>query len=237
MSSFKYIKENYDQVREEISRAAQGVSRKPSDIKLVVVTKTESIEVIEELFSMGVRDFGENRVEESINKIKYFSNKSSVKWHMIGHVQSRKAEQISEYFDYLHSLDNLKLAKRLNRFATERNKIMPVLLQINVSGEQSKSGLLAADEKKWDDLMPDFESLLSLPNLKIQGLMTMAPYGIDPEETRPVFVRLRKFRDHSKNKFPGISWKELSMGMSSDFQIAVQEGASILRIGSKVFET
>lgn len=228
------IKRNYENVLTQIEKSAQKVGRNSSAIKLVVVTKTHPIEVIDALYALGVRDFGENRTEEAINKINASTEKTSVQWHMIGHVQSRKAELVTESFNYLHSLDRLKLAVRLSRFAVEKNKVLPVLLQINVSGEQSKSGWLAADKTQWNALMPDIEAVLALPNLDIRGLMTMAPFGSDPESARPVFAHLRQFRDHLATKFPSKNWQELSMGMSSDFQVAIQEGATFLRIGSKI---
>ena len=228
------IKKNYEKVLNKIELAAHSVGRDPSEIKLVVVTKTHPVEVIDHLYALGVRDFGENRTDEAINKINALSERTGVQWHMIGHVQSRKAELVCEHFNYLHSLDRLKLAARLSRFAVEKNSILPVLLQVNVSGEQSKSGWMAADKTHWDVFMPDIEAVLELPNLDVRGLMTMAPFGSDPENARPVFVQLRRFRDHLAAKFPDTNWQELSMGMRRDYQVAVQEGATFGRIGSEI---
>ena len=156
---------------------------------------------------------------------------------MIGHLQSRKAELVCEHFNYLHSLDRLKLANRLNRFAAEKGVILPVLLQFNMSGEITKSGWQAVDESRWKDLVSELSSILQLPNLSVKGLMTMAPYGSDPEEARPVFVALRRLRDYLAEQFPQATWQELSMGMSSDYKVAVQEGATLLRVGSAILGT
>ncbi len=228
------VKENYAAVLEQIDQAAVSVGRDPSAIKLVVVSKTHPIEAIENLFAIGVRDFGENRVIEGINKKIALLEKSGIHWHMIGHVQSRKSEQVAEHFDYLHSLDRLKLANKVNHFSADKNITLPVLLQINVSGEQSKSGWVGAEEEKWAQLLPEIEQILNMPALDVRGLMTMAPYGTDPEKARPVFQRLRKLRDYLSKKFPLSNLKELSMGMSADYKVAVQEGATILRIGSSI---
>ena len=228
------IKENYEKVLEHINQTAVRIGRDPSEIKVVVVTKTHPVEVIEQLYSIGVRDFGENRVNEGINKKISLLEKVGVQWHMIGHVQSRKSEQIAEHFDVLHSFDRPKLANRLDHFLAEKKKALPVLLQVNVSGEESKSGLSGADESNWDTLLPEIETILSLANLEVSGLMTMAPYDKNPENARPVFRRLRKLRDYLAIKFPKSNWQDLSMGMSADYTVAVQEDATILRIGSEI---
>jgi pyridoxal phosphate enzyme (YggS family) len=153
---------------------------------------------------------------------------------MIGHVQSRKARLVADHFALLHSLDSLKLAQRLDRFAAERNRILPVLLEFNTGGEQSKSGWNASDESQWNVFLPEIAHLVDLPNLRVQGLMTMPPLGTDPEESRRFFLRLKRLRDHLASHFPEAAWRELSMGTSSDFEVAVEEGATLVRVGTAI---
>jgi pyridoxal phosphate enzyme (YggS family) len=154
---------------------------------------------------------------------------------MIGHVQSRKAKDVVNHFDHLHSLDRLKLAVRLDRFANETGKLLPVLLQINVSGEETKSGWGVTQEKGFESFKRDVEEFIQLSNLKINGLMTMAPFAPDPEASRIYFRRLFEVREKLKDHFPNMELRTLSMGMSGDFEVAVQEGATMVRVGSAVF--
>jgi pyridoxal phosphate enzyme (YggS family) len=182
----------------------------------------------------GVRILGENYPEEGVTKIQSLPRQSGVEWHMIGHVQSRKARLMAEYFELLHSLDSLKLAQRLDRFAAESGKVLSVLLEFNVGGEESKSGWDAANESHWDALMPELSSIVDLPHLRVQGLMTMPPLGTDPEESRRFFQRLRLLRDHLASHFPQADWRELSMGTSMDYRVAVEEGATLVRVGTAI---
>jgi hypothetical protein len=156
---------------------------------------------------------------------------------MIGHVQSRKARQVCEHFNLIHSLDRIKLANKLDRFAKEFQRVLPVLLQFNVSGEETKSGWAAYNEAGWSELLPEMENIIQMKNLEVRGLMTMAPFSQNPEEARPFFVKLRKLRDFLAKKFPETSWDELSMGMSGDYEVGVQEGATIVRIGTAIVES
>lgn len=227
------IQNNYWQVRESIDRAAHTVNRDPNSVKLLVVTKGQPIEKIQAVLSAGGTLFGENYVEEATSKIKKLVDKH-IEWHMIGHVQSRKARLVSEYFDWVHSLDSLKLARRLDNFSREYNRVIPVLLECNVSHEASKFGWSAWDEDRWPELVDDISSMFELPNLSVRGLMTMPPYDPDPEISRPYFVKLRRLRDFLMIKFPQVNFSELSMGMSGDYQIAVQEGATIVRVGTAI---
>lgn len=153
---------------------------------------------------------------------------------MIGHVQSRKARLVADHFALLHSLDSLKLARRLDRFAAEAKRILPVLLELNVGGEESKEGWDAAGEAQWEAALPEIAALLELPNLRVRGLMTMPPIGIDPQESRRYFQRLRTLRDRLASHFPQADWRELSMGTSMDFQVAVEEGATLVRVGTAI---
>jgi pyridoxal phosphate enzyme (YggS family) len=141
---------------------------------------------------------------------------------------------VADHFALLHSLDSLKLAHRLDRFAAERNRLLPVLLEFNTGGEESKSGWNAFDESRWNEFLPEIGQLLDLPNLHVQGLMTMPPLGTDPEESRRFFLRLRRLRDHLAAQFPQADWRDLSMGTSADFEVAVEEGATLVRVGTAI---
>lgn len=228
------IAANYQHVLERIQAAAKRVGRNPADVHLVVVTKTHPPEVIEAALQAGARHFGENYVEEAIAKIQATANQQGIYWHMIGHVQSRKARLVCEHFDYLHALDSLHLAQRLNRFAGETGRRLPVLLQLNVSGEVTKSGWPAWEDAFLPSLEAEIEQVIDLPNIQIKGLMTMPPFFDDPEEARPYFRRLRFLCERFTERFQAVSWSELSMGMSGDFEVAVEEGATWLRIGQAI---
>jgi len=230
----KFVQENYERVQERIMRAAQAAGREPSDIRLTVVTKGHHVTRIQAVIEAGARVLGENYVEEAIQKIEALKHDSDISWHMIGHVQSRKARLVCQYFDYVHSVDSLKLARRLSRFAAEMDRTLPILLECNVSGEESKFGFPATSRDHWPGLLPVFNDIIQLSNIEVRGLMTMPPYFADPELARPYFVNLRHLRDYLKSNFPHLPWSELSMGMSSDYEVAIQEGATILRIGQAI---
>jgi pyridoxal phosphate enzyme (YggS family) len=233
-SNVSTISENYQRVLEKIDQAAASAGRNAAQVKLVVVTKGHDVAAIQQVIEAGARDLGENRVEEAENKMPAVSSQSGVQWHMIGHVQSRKARPVMEYFNYLHSLDRLKLARRLDQSGAELSRTMPSLLEFNVSGEATKSGWQAVDEAKWPALAPEIEAVLALERLEVRGLMTMAPYSLDPEDARPVFAKLRRLRDHLAKHFPQTAWDELSMGMSGDYEVGIQEGATFVRIGTAI---
>ena len=159
---------------------------------------------------------------------------SAVEWHMIGHVQSRKAQLVAENFNLLHSLDSLKLAKRLDRFCGEAERTLPVLLEFNVGGEDSKSGWLAGDETLWPALLDEVASVIALPNLQVRGLMTMPPLGATAELSRPFFQKLKRLQEYLVSQFPRTTFIELSMGTSGDYGVAVQEGATLVRVGTAI---
>ena len=228
------IRENYHRVRDRIANAARRSNRNTDEIRLVVVTKNQPLEIVQAAIEAGIRIFGENYPEEGAMKIQSLAGQSGVEWHMIGHVQSRKARLVAEHFALLHSLDSLKLAHRLDRFAAERNRVLPVLLEFNTGGEESKSGWNASEESQWNAFLPEMTELLEIPNLRVQGLMTMPPLGTDAEESRHFFQRLRRIRDHLANRFPEANWHELSMGTSADFEVAVEEGATLVRVGTAI---
>lgn len=228
------IRESYQSVLDQIETAARKSNRDPHEVRLVVVTKSQPLEVIQAAIEAGVRILGENYPEEAVTKIQSLMGQTGVEWHMIGHVQSRKARLVADHFALLHSLDSLKLARRLDRFAAEAGRVLPVLLECNVGGEESKAGWEASDESQWEALFPDVSAILGLPNLQVQGLMTMPPLETDPEDSRQYFQRLRQLRDRLASQFPGADWRELSMGTSADYFIAVQEGATLVRVGTAI---
>ncbi len=227
------IRESYEKVLSRISQAASSCNRPPDSVKLVVVSKTQPMEIVRAAIAAGVRTFGENYAEEAVAKISVV-NETGVEWHMIGHVQSRKANLVAENFSLVHSLDSVKLATRLDRFCNQFGKRLPVLLEFNLSGEETKSGFTAQEENQWQILLPEVEGILACPNLVVRGLMTMPPLFDDPERTRPYFVRLNHLRDYLARQFPRIEWSDLSMGTSTDYVIAIQEGATIVRIGTAI---
>ena len=206
--------------------AAHRVGRQVSDVRLVAVSKTYLPAVIQEAWNSGQHVFGENRVQDALPKIAELP--AEAEWHFIGHLQSNKIRKALPAFTLIHGVDNLELAQQINRIAGEMGLTANILLEINVSGEATKFGFSPAD------LRQNLEGLLCLPNIRINGLMTMAPYSEDPETARPVFSKLRILRDELAAQ-SGQALPELSMGMSGDFEVAIQEGATIVRIGSSIF--
>ncbi|MCC7119827.1 MAG: YggS family pyridoxal phosphate-dependent enzyme [Anaerolineales bacterium] len=228
------IRERYEATLEKIASAARRAGRAPESVKLVVVTKTQPLEVLQAALEAGVKILGENYPEEGAMKIQSLRNFSAVEWHMIGHVQSRKANLVAEHFSYLHSLDSLKLANRLNRFCGEAGRTLPVLLEFNVGDEESKSGWLAGAEATWPTLLSVVQEIVALPNLQIRGLMTMPPLGEHAETARPYFQKLKRLQEFMKAQFPQLNFDELSMGTSADFVPAVEEGATLVRVGTAI---
>ena len=234
------LAERYAKVRDRIAAAARRAGRDPDSIRLVAVSKGRTLAEIYELHTLGHHDLGENRSEEGSDKINAARrDHKAMTWHMIGHIQRRKARDVAADFDWVHSLDGAPLAERLSRTANEAGKIIPVLLECNVSGEASKHGLAAdrfdSDPAQWAELCVTVETILAQPNLKVSGLMTMAPIVPEPGLARPVFVKLRALRDKLATRFLGGSWAELSMGMTDDFEVAIGEGATMVRIGRAIF--
>jgi PLP dependent protein len=232
--SVQSIRERYLQTLDNIASAAHSAGRQPESVKLVVVTKSQSIEVTRAAIEAGAHMFGENYPEEGVMKLQSLREFSAVEWHMIGHVQSRKAQLVAENFNLLHSLDSLKLAKRLDRFCSEVGRTLPTLLEFNVGGEDSKSGWLAGDETLWSTLLDKIGAVIALPNLQVRGLMTMPPLGESAEFSRPFFRKLMRLQEYLASQFPQVSFEELSMGTSGDYEVAVQEGATLVRVGTAI---
>ena len=225
---YKYIKENLEQINYRISRAAAKAGRKPEDITLVAVTKTVDPRRIKYALECGVKDAGENWAQELCQKYNILGD--ACRWHMIGHLQRNKVRHIIDKVKLIHSVDSTELAFEINRRATEKNIVMPVLVQVNVSGEDTKFGI------NGENLKELLISISPLKNIKVKGLMTIAPFEENPENTRWVFDRLRNLSiDICKENIDNINMDFLSMGMSNDFEAAIEEGSNIVRIGSAVF--
>jgi len=219
---------NIDHVRSMIAEAAVRVNRAPEEITLVAVSKTMPVELVQMAYNLGVTDFGENRVQEALPKIAAF-HPQGLRWHMIGHLQSNKAGKVVNPFYCVHSVDSLHLAQALSRHADEQGKNLSVLLQVNVSGEASKEGIPLAESSELAS------QIVALPHIHVDGLMTIAPLVEDPEQVRPVFRALRLLREQLRAELPQCSWQHLSMGMTGDYSIAIEEGATIVRIGRAIF--
>lgn len=228
------IAKNIERVMDRIEQAAQRSGRDPEAVKLVAVSKAQSLEKIRKGYELGLREFGENRVYEALPKQKQLQDLQGIHWHMIGHIQSRKAKDVPTNFYVVHSVDRMKIARRLNRYSGQAGKKLKVMLECNVSGEETKEGWDLVDPAAWPKIIPIFEEILKLENLQVCGLMTMAPFEAEEGELRKVFRALRQLKDFLTERLPG-SWDELSMGMTDDFEIAVEEGSTVVRIGRAIF--
>ena len=225
MSFMSEIKDNLLWVRERIEKAAQRAGRDPKGIKLVAVSKTVEAARVRQAIEAGVSILGENYVQEAQEKIEEIGQ--TVSWHFIGHLQSNKAKYAVRLFDVIHSLDSLPLAEELDKRAGQVNRLLKVMIEVNISGEATKFG---TDEERVLNLS---RKILGLSHLSLEGLMTMPPYFDSPEMSRPYYIRLRELKEKMVRE--GTPMKELSMGMSNDFEIAIEEGATYVRIGTAIF--
>ena len=226
------IAENVQQVRARIRLAASSAGRDPDSITLMGVSKTFSAEAIHEAYDAGIRVFGENRVQEFSGKADALRDLGEARWHLIGHLQSNKAAKAADLFHAVDSVDSLKLAERLNDAARGEGKTLRVLIEINVGGEAAKSGI-APDSAELDRLLGKAPRLA---NLEFRGLMTVPPYTEDPQGARPYFRKLRELREQIAGRgLPRVSMDELSMGMSHDFEVAIEEGSTCVRVGTAIF--
>lgn len=226
------IADNLAFVRERISVAAQRAGRDPKEITLIAVSKTFPVSAISEAYAAGQRIFGENRVQEYAGKITELRALSGIEFHLIGHLQSNKSAKAAELFHTVDSLDSLRLAERLNDATGILGKTLPVLIEINVGGEQQKAGLSPHSSELTDIL----RAAPRLGCLSIRGLMTVPPFTDDPEQARPYFRTLREVRDElRKQHLPSVSLDVLSMGMSHDFEVAIEEGSTCVRVGTAIF--
>jgi PLP dependent protein len=227
-NQYNMLAANIAEVQAQITAAAQRVGRNPAEITLVAVSKTKPLDMIKIAYNLGVTQFGENRIQEALSKTAAFAP-ANIAWHMIGHLQSNKAGKATGAFACIHSVDSLHLAQLLNRHAEHAGLRQAILLQVNIAGELSKEGMT---EK---EAIPLARQIVTLPHLDVQGLMTIAPLVEDAEEVRPVFRALCHLRDQLRQEVPASAWQHLSMGMTDDFQVAIEEGATIVRVGRAIF--
>ena len=226
------ISENIARIRERIGAAARRAGRSEKDVSLMAVSKTFPADAIREAYAAGARIFGENKVQEFSGKAAGLVGLHDATWHMIGHLQTNKAGKAVELFTAIDSLDSLRLAEKLNAAAAHVGKKLPVLIEINVGGEQAKSGI-GPDTPELEQLL---QSTHKLSNLEIRGLMTVPPFAENPEDARPYFRQLRELRDRiAVRRIPSVDTDTLSMGMSHDFEVAIEEGSTCVRIGTAIF--
>ncbi|MBN1567705.1 MAG: YggS family pyridoxal phosphate-dependent enzyme [Acidobacteria bacterium] len=224
------IAQNIRSIQKRIAAAAAACNRSLDEITLLGISKTFPTDLISQAAEAGLYQFGENRVQEAESKILHFRGILNLEWHLVGHLQSNKARRAAELFDVIHSLDSVKLAVRLSQAGREAGKQLSVLLQIDLGGEETKFG--AGPDQARDII----EAVSTMEGLRLNGLMTIPPFFEDPNQSRPFFKKLRELRDTLESEKPGcLGQKHLSMGMSHDFEEAIQEGATIVRIGTAIF--
>ena len=228
MEGLETYEERFRQVRENIRGAAERAGRDPEEITLLPVTKTQPVEVLEAAWQLGMRIAGENHVPEIAEKKKHFGDR--IRFHMIGHLQRNKVRQVLDKVELIHSVDSLRLARDIDRIGEEMGLCPKILIEVNVAKEASKYGITV------EELPETLEELSRFSHLRVEGLMTIAPFVENPEENRPVFRALRQlFVDNRENPFHNIEMNVLSMGMTNDYQVAIEEGATLVRIGTALF--
>ena len=222
------ITENLKQVHDNIDAACKAVGRDPKEVTLIAVSKTKPVPMLQEAYDAGERVFGENKVQEITDK--YPQLPQDIHWHMIGHLQRNKVKYIVDKVAMIHSVDSLRLAETIEQEAAKHQVTVPILIEVNVAEEESKFGV------KVSEVLPLVESIAAFPHIKIMGLMTIAPYVEDPEENRPVFRQLKKLSvDIDAKNINNVNMSVLSMGMTGDYQVAVQEGTTMVRVGTGIF--
>ena len=222
------ITENLEQVRKNIDEACRMAGRDPKEVTLIAVSKTKPVSMLKEAYDAGARCFGENKVQEIMDKHPQLPE--DIQWHMIGHLQRNKVKYIVDKVSMIHSVDSLRLAQTIEQEAAKHNVCVPVLLEVNVAQEESKFGL------KMDEVLPLIETIADFPHIKVQGLMTIAPFVENAEENRMFFRQLKKLSvDIEAKNINNVSMSVLSMGMTGDYQVAVQEGATMVRVGTGIF--
>ena len=222
------LAENLQQVNANIEKACAAVGRAPSEITLVAVSKTKPVSMLQEAYDAGARVFGENKAQEIMDK--YDQLPSDIQWHMIGHLQRNKVKYIIDKVAMIHSVDSLRLAQTIEQEAAKKDLVMPILLEVNVAEEDTKFGL------KVEEVLPLLEQISSFSHIQVKGLMTIAPFVENPEENREVFRTLKKLSvDISAKNINNVTMSVLSMGMTGDYQVAVQEGSTMVRVGTGIF--
>jgi pyridoxal phosphate enzyme (YggS family) len=223
------VKERLARINKRIADAAIGCGRIPESVRLVAVSKTVNADRVTQAIDAGAAILGENYIQEARDKFNTLYERS-VQWHFIGHLQSNKAKYAVRMFDLIHSVESFKLAKALDKEARKNGKVQDILIQVNISREETKSGITETDAVEL------IEQISGLENLRVKGLMTMPPFFDAPEQARPFFHQLARLRDRIvERNIPGVSMQELSMGMTGDFEVAIQEGATLVRIGTAIF--
>ncbi|MBR0397917.1 MAG: YggS family pyridoxal phosphate-dependent enzyme [Eubacterium sp.] len=219
---------NLERVEARVAAACARAGRERSDVTLIAVSKTKPVPMLEEIYSDGVRDFGENKVQEICAKQPVLPD--DIRWHMIGHLQTNKVRQVIDKACMIHSVDSLKLAQVIEKEAAKKDLVVPVLFEVNVAEEESKFGA------RTEETAAIIQEIALLPHVRVRGLMTIAPFVDDPEENRPVFRRLKELSvDIAEKNINNVSMCELSMGMTGDFEVAIEEGATFVRIGTAIF--
>jgi len=228
------IKSRLASVYEKIDIAAKKAGRNRDDVKLVVVTKAQSLEITQAAIDAGAVLLGENYPQEAVKKIQSLYQYKNIEWHMIGHLQSRKAKIVASHFNMIHSIDSFATAQNLDKALSNEGRNIPALLEINIGGELSKSGWQVTKASDLSNILADIEGILNLQHLDIRGVMTMPPWNENPEKSRPYFKLLAEIQKELSMRFPEQNWRELSMGTSIDFMVAVEEGATFVRIGQAI---
>ena len=222
------LKDNFETVEKNVAAACKRAGRDRSEVTLIAVSKTKPVEMLREVYDAGARDFGENKVQEICEK--YDQLPSDIKWHMIGHLQRNKVKQVIDKAALIHSVDSYRLAQEISVQAQKKGLTIPILVEVNIAGEESKFGISA------EDTIQLVEEISVLPNLKIQGLMTIAPDVVDAEENRLYYRKLKQLSVDIKNKnIDNVSMDILSMGMTGDYEVAIEEGATMVRVGTGIF--
>ncbi|CCX88940.1 pyridoxal phosphate enzyme YggS family [Clostridium sp. CAG:590] len=222
------VKENYNYVKQQVEETAKACGRDPKEITLIAVSKTKPLENIEELIEIGVEDFGENKVQELCDKYEHVSQ--PVRFHLIGHLQTNKVKYIVDKACLIHSVDSLKLAQTIQKEAAKKQVIAQILIEVNVAEEDSKFGLHT------EDVIPFIQEISTMPNLHVNGLMTIAPFVDDPEDNRKYFRTLKQLSlDITSKNIDNIDMNVLSMGMTNDYKVAIEEGATMVRVGTAIF--
>lgn len=225
---FPLVKENYNYVKQQVEETAKACGRDPKEITLIAVSKTKPLENIEELIEIGVEDFGENKVQELCDKYEHVSQ--PVRFHLIGHLQTNKVKYIVDKACLIHSVDSLKLAQTIQKEAAKKHVIAQILIEVNVAEEDSKFGLHT------EDVIPFIQEISTMPNLHVNGLMTIAPFVDDPEDNRKYFRTLKQLSlDITSKNIDNIDMNVLSMGMTNDYKVAIEEGATMVRVGTAIF--
>lgn len=222
------LKDDYEAVKNNIEQACKRSNRDLSEVTLIAVSKTKPVSMLQEIYDAGARDFGENKVQELCQK--YDELPQDIRWHMIGHLQRNKVKQVVGKAALIHSVDSYRLAQEISLQAQKQNIMVPILIEVNIAKEETKFGIAK------EDTIQLVEEISELPNLTIQGLMTIAPFVDDPEDNRPYFREIKQLSVDIKNKnIDNVTMDVLSMGMTNDYEVAIEEGATIVRVGTGIF--